>query len=145
MGHSIEWGARTRRQEDRLPLRGSACVVEPDDIDRDELASQLRRMGFAAHETGCGALGAMIADQIRLNLIVVNVMTHDTSGLRLIQCLRGKAPNAAIVALTPNINSSLPLVLAREAGADAVLGAPAGVDALCEAVTQALKAHGFHE
>lgn len=73
MSPEIEWSAKTRRQEERLPLRGSACVVEPDDVERDALASQLRAMGFAAHETGCGTVGQFIADQIQLNVILVNV------------------------------------------------------------------------
>lgn len=144
MSAEIEWSARTRHQEERLPLRGAACIVEPDEMERDLLAGQLRAMGFAAHETGCGTVGQFIADQIHLSAIVVNVMTDDVSGLRLIRRLRRKAPDAAIVALSPDVHTGLCMVLARVAGADAVLAAPPTNEALGAALTDALDAHGRH-
>jgi len=62
----VEWSARTRHQESKLPLRGAACVIEPDEVDRDGVSSLLRHMGFATHDTASGAVGALIADQIHL-------------------------------------------------------------------------------
>ena len=57
MGTHMEWSARTRRQEERFPLRGAACVVEPDDALREHMAESLRRMGYTTHETASGAVG----------------------------------------------------------------------------------------
>lgn len=133
MGASFEWAARTRRQEDDLPLRGSACVIEPDDIDRGGVSSLLRHMGFATHATGAGAVGAMIAEQIKLSVIVVNVMVDDVPGLKLIQRLRASAPSAVLIALTPDARAQ---TLANIAGADAVLSTPPCGEAICATITE---------
>jgi DNA-binding response OmpR family regulator len=131
MGALMEWSARTRHQEDGFPLRGAACVIEPDEIDRDGVASLLRHMGFATYETGTGAVGALIAEQIDLSAIVVNVMLEDVRGLALICQLRADAPSAVIIALTSEPRS---LALSRVAGADAVLTSPPYGEALCSTI-----------
>lgn len=135
MGASLEWSARTRHQEDSLPLRGSACVIEPDDVDRSGVSSLLRHMGFATHATGTGAVGALIADEIRLSTIVVNVMLPDVPGLKLIRQLRAKAPLAVIIALTSDTRA---FTLANAAGANSVLASPPCGEALCATITEAL-------
>lgn len=135
MGASLEWSARTRHQEDGLPLRGAACVIEPDDVDRGGVSSLLRHMGFTTHETGAGSVGALIAEQIRLSVIVVNVMVRDVRGLKLIRQLRANAPSAVIIALT---SDPCGLTLANVAGADAVLASPPCGEALCATISERL-------
>lgn len=138
MGTSFEWSARTRRQEERFPVRGAACVIEPDEIVRAELADALRNMGYTTHETGSGAVGAFIADQINLQLALVNVALTDANGLKLIRRFRLKHPNAAIVALSPNAPIPVGMVLAHFAGADATLGAHPTNEALSAAIIEAV-------
>lgn len=41
MGHSAEWSARSRAQEQRFPLRGAACVAEPNAAERQRLVRAL--------------------------------------------------------------------------------------------------------
>ena len=135
MGSSLEWSVRTRRQEQTLPLRGAACVIDPNDDDRGSVSSLLRHMGFTTHETGASALGVLIAEQIQLSVIVVNVMTPDPPGLKLVRKLRARAPAAVIIALTPD---SCALILANIAGADAVLASPPCGEALCATITDRL-------
>lgn len=135
MGASLEWSVRTRRQEETLPLRGAACVIEPDDDERGGVSSLLRHMGFVTHETGSGSVGGMIAEQVKLSVVVVNVMVDD--GLKLIRKLRARAPSAVIVALTPD---SCALTLAKVAGADFVLASPSCGEALCSVITERLGA-----
>ena len=137
MTASHEWSARTRRQEDRFPVRGAACVIEPDDEEREHVSDLLHAMGFTVHETPSGQVGAFIADQIELEVAVVNVMLEDVKALKLIRRLRKASPRAAIVAMTPDMRTSLPLMLARLAGADAALAAPISSEALGTAVTEA--------
>lgn len=140
MDASSEWSARTRHQEESLPLRGAACVIEPDELDRYGVSSLLRHMGFATHETGSGAVGALIAEQIHLSVIVINVMLRDVQGLKLIRRLREAAPLAVIIALTPD---PCALTLAHVAGADTALASPPCGEALCATITKALAlAHG---
>ena len=131
----MEWSARTRHQENKLPLRGTACVIEPDEVDRDGVSSLLRHMGFATHNTASGAVGALIADQIHLSVVVINVMLRDVQGLKLIQQVRAKAPSAVIIALT---SEACALTLSHVAGADAVLASPPCGEALCATITEAL-------
>jgi len=135
MGASLEWSARTRHQEESLPLRGAACVIEPDELDRHGVSSLLRHMGFATHETSAGAVGALIADQIHLSVIVINVMLQDVQGLKLIRHLRAKAPSAVIIALTAD---ACALTLAHVAGADTALASPPCGEALCATITKSL-------
>jgi DNA-binding response OmpR family regulator len=135
MAASLNWSARTRHQEDRLPLRGAACVIDPDDADRDGVACLLRHMGFATHDTASAAIGALIAEQIQLSVIIVNVMLKDAPALKLIQQLRARAPTALIIALT---SDRCALTLAHFAGADAELASPPCGEALCATITEAL-------
>lgn len=142
MNLHAEWSARTRRQEERLPMRGAACVIEPDDFARDQIASALRAMGFNVHETGCGKVGEFIAAQIRLNVVVLDLALPDVKGLMLLRRLRRAHPDIALLALTPDPLSALPITLARFAGADAVLASPPSNEALCLAVNEASR-EGF--
>ena len=135
MGASLEWSARTRHQEETLPMRGVACVIEPDELDRYGVSSLLRHMGFTTHETGAGAVGALIAEHIRLSVIVINVMLRDVQGLKLVQHLRAKAPSAVIIALAADARA---LTLAHAAGADTALASPPCGEALCATITKAL-------
>jgi len=137
MGSTLEWSARTRRQENRLPLRGVACVIEPDDDERGQLCEVLRAMGFTAHETASGQLGLFIATQVQLNVLVVSLRLTDMSGLKLIRRLRAISDNATIIALSNDTRSSLPLMLARFAGADVVIAAPPSSEALGIALVEA--------
>ena len=137
MGASIAWSTRTRHQEDSWPLRGSACVIEPDELDREGVSSLLRHMGFATHDTGSGVVGGLIAAQIHLSVIVINVMIGDIPALKLIRQMRAHAPTAVIIALTSQPRA---LALAHVAGADAVLASPPCGEALCATITEALNA-----
>ncbi|MGQ0531981.1 MAG: response regulator [Caulobacteraceae bacterium] len=134
MDASVEWSARTRRQEERLPMRGAACVIEPNDEMREHIASNLRAMGFTAHETGCGNLGEFIAAQVHLRVVVVDLALPDIAGLRLIRRLRRHDPGLIIIALSPDARSAVPVTLGRFAGADAVLASPASSEALCTTI-----------
>lgn len=136
MDASPEWSARTRRQEERLPMRGAACVIEPDDFARDQIASALRAMGFTVHETGCGKLGEFIAAQVHLHVVVLDLALPDVKGLMLLRRLRRSQPQIALVALTHDPLSAVPMTLARFAGADAVLAAPPSNESLCAAISQ---------
>lgn len=135
MGASLEWTARTRRQEDRFPVRGAAFVVEPDDVARATLADALRNMGFTTHETGSGKVAAYIAEQIHVQVALVNLALSDAKALKLIRRFRSAWPDAAIIALTPGMG--IGAVLAHVAGADTTLTAPPMHEALGAAVSQA--------
>jgi DNA-binding response OmpR family regulator len=141
MGASLEWTARTRRQENRFPVRGAAFVVEPDDVARAELADALRNMGYTTHETGSGKVAAFIAEQLHVQLALVNLILPDAKALKLIRRFRAAWPDAAIIALAPGMG--LGAVLAHVAGADTTLTTPPTHAALGAAITEA-SGHG-HE
>jgi DNA-binding response OmpR family regulator len=130
------WQVR-RRQEESWPLRGAACVIEPDDVDRQSIASLLRHMGFSTHEAESGIIGRLIVEQISLSVVVINVMIKDVQALRLIREMRDHAPGALIIALTSEPRA---LELSCVAGADFVLASPPCGEALCATITQALEA-----
>jgi CheY-like chemotaxis protein len=140
MGASMARSTRRRQQDETWPLRGAACVIESDPIDRESISSLLRHMGFTTHEAQSGILGGLITEQIHLCVIVVNVMVKDVQGLKLVRRLRAHAPAALIIALTSQPRA---LALSRIAGADAVLASPPCGEALCATITEglALKQH----
>lgn len=133
MSSSLEWSAQTRKQDEYLPLRGAACVVEPDEGARAEMAALLRAMGYTTHETGSPAVGAFIAEHIDLHAAVVNMAAPD--GLKLIRRMRARSPKAAVIALSAQTRAGLAGIVARLVGA-IVLPAPVS----CEAVGAALRA-----
>lgn len=136
MDASPEWSARTRRQEELLPMRGAACVIEPDEFARDQIASAIRAMGYTVHETGCGKLGEFIAAQVRLNVLVLDLALPDVRGLMLLRRLRRAHARLALIAVTSDSLSAVPITLARFAGADAVLASPPSNETLCAAITE---------
>lgn len=139
MGASLEWSARTRAQEGRLPLRGAACVATPNADERRRMGQALRRMGFTVHETDSGAAANFIAGQTQLDTLVLDVLVPDTRALTLIRQLRRAHPRLRIVALTPGPAEAPPILmeLARFAGADATLQAPASAQALARVLHEA--------
>ena len=143
MGCSMEWSTRTRRQEERFPLRGAACVAEPDEDERDEMALALRRMGFSTHETGSGAAASFIAANIRLDVMLIKLVLPDANGLQLIRQFRRARPDLCIIALAPGGPAHAPVFdeLARFAGADAALATPASTEAICEAISSLVPLH----
>jgi CheY-like chemotaxis protein len=141
MSASLEWSARTRRPEDRTSVHGVACVIEADDETREHMAGLLRAMGYVTHETGGGTIGTMIAEQVRLDVIVVNAVLPEENGLKVLRGLRTRARNAIIIALTPYASTGLPAILARFAGADAVLASPALDEALATTLSELSQAH----
>jgi DNA-binding response OmpR family regulator len=134
---------RTRHQEERFPLRGAACVVEPNEQLLDDMARSLRRMGFSVHETATGAAASFIASNINIEVMLINVALPDANGLQLIRQFRRARPHLRIVALAPGGPWCAPVFdeLARFAGADAALAAPASAEAICETVSQLVPSH----
>lgn len=139
MGHTTDWSVRALAQEDRFPLRGAACVAEPDEAERKRLARALRRMCFTVHETGSGAAAGFIASQMRIQVMVLNLLIRDAHALTLIRQLRRSQPHLRVVAFAPARFDSPPvaLELARVAGADAALQAPVSPAVLARAITEA--------
>src|SRR5262245_22285983 len=108
MSFCNEATVRAKDLTDVFPLHGVACVIEPDDERRADLASKLRRMGYRTYETGSASVGAFIVSQVRVQVVLVDVMTPDGGGLKFIRELRKTAPGAVIVALSEGNN--LPLI-----------------------------------
>lgn len=92
---------RTRSQEEEFPLRGAACLVEPNEAERKRMAQIMRRVGLAVHETGSGAAAGFLAAQTRLQAMVMNLMLRDSKSLLLIGQLRRAYPDMRIVAVMP--------------------------------------------
>lgn len=136
MGASLEWSARTRKPDERFPIRGAACVIEACDEVREAIGDTLRAMGYVTHDCASGAAGAFIAENVSLQVIVASLALPEESGLKLVRRLRASAPDAVLVALAGDARTGLPHLLTRFAGADAVLTAPPSAEALGGAVCE---------
>lgn len=130
MGASLEWTARTRRREYSAAARGVACVIEPDEAVRVDIATHLAELGYTTHETPCGAVGMFIATQVRLDVVIVGLGVRDMRSPSLIRRLRQILPDTQIVALSLGARSSVPMMIAELAGADVVLASPPSAEAL---------------
>lgn len=102
-------------------LRGVALVIEPNALQRAEIAVTLSAIGFKTHETGCGAVGQFIATQLSLDVMVVNVTLPDMDALQVIKRVRGLCSQAYIVATATSDDERPPLEMARRVGADVAL------------------------
>lgn len=118
------WRSTHRDVDQAVLTRGVALVVEPDVVKRQEAAIALRRLGYHAHETGCGAVAQFIATQIQIDVAVIDVMLPDMNAMHLVKRVRTLSPEALIVATAPTTEAwEATAGLTQHAGADLMLSA----------------------
>jgi DNA-binding response OmpR family regulator len=107
-----------------------ALVVDDNSSVRNLIAAILERVGFTVTCTGLGEDAVGLADCTRLDLLVVDLMLPDLDGLAVVRST--KARHAAVRTI---LMSGMPGAISlTEAGVDAYLPKPFGVDALLEIV-----------
>ncbi len=94
-----------------------ALIVEDEPTLREQLVSALREQGFAIDQAADGVEGLYLAENMPIDLAIVDLGLPERDGLSLIQNLRKKNHNYPVLILT-----------ARDTWQDKVDGLEAGAD-----------------
>jgi two-component system OmpR family response regulator len=108
-------------ERDRRPAR--CLLVDDDDQIRDSVADSLARFGLVAVVAADGCAMRRILSTEPIDLIVLDIMLRDESGLRLCQWARSTKPDVPIIMLTGQGDPAC-RVVGLELGADDYLGKP---------------------
>lgn len=106
------------------PIRPMACVADTDPVRRADLANTLRLMGYRTHETETGDVAEFVAHQVKLSVLIVNVVMPDMSGIDVIRSAHAIGNDTRILALVDEGRLPLLLELAHHAGAHMTLSPP---------------------
>lgn len=99
-------------------------LVVDDDLEiRRLLARYLREQGFRVSLAGSRAECEAQFDKFSIDLVVLDVMLPDGSGLDICRSLRASLPNIAIVLVTA-LKEEVDRIVGLELGADDYLGKP---------------------
>jgi DNA-binding response OmpR family regulator len=107
-----------------------ALVVDDNSSVRNLIAVILEREGFAVTCTGLGEDAMGLADCARLDLLVVDLMLPDTDGLAIVLMTKARHPAVRTIVMS-GMPGAVSLI---EAGVDAYLPKPFGVDTFLEIV-----------
>lgn len=127
-----------------LPVAAQRTVllIEDNADHRYVYAQVLRRAGFVVQEAGTGADGVRRAQELRPDVVVVDVMLPDTDGWLVTQTLKADEATRRIPVLVVSVRA-FPQDHARsmEAGAARHLDKPAAPYAVVDAVCAVLPPH----
>lgn len=119
-------------------------LVVEDDVDlRAALSLQLRQAGFAVDESAEGREGLYFAEELPLDLAIIDLGLPNISGLELIRRLRASGRNFPILVLTARADWR-DKVQGLEAGADDYLTKPFHQEELMARVNALIRRSGGH-
>src|SRR3954454_12108930 len=104
---------RTLRPE----VLAQTLIVEDDAVILDTLSYNLARQGFGVHKATSGAEALKLARKIRPDLILLDLMLPEASGIQVCEKIREEDSEVVIIMIT-----------AKDAEQDKVLGFEAGAD-----------------
>lgn len=103
-------------------LRPTVLVVDDEESYRQALASGLAREGFAVEVAADGHEGLRLFHRVRPDLVLLDIMLPDQSGVELCQRMRAAAP-VPIIMVTAR-DSEVDVVLGLELGASDYVAKP---------------------
>ncbi|MEM6958610.1 MAG: response regulator, partial [Myxococcota bacterium] len=81
------------------PAKARLLVVDDDDDNRRMIARRLEHEGFEVLEAASGGEALRLVEEQHINLMVLDVMMPDMSGLEVLETVRGTAPRADLPVL----------------------------------------------
>ncbi|MFK7858856.1 MAG: response regulator transcription factor [Granulosicoccus sp.] len=118
-----------------------ALVVEDEPTLREQLVSTLREQGFAIDQAGDGEEGLYLAQNMPIDLAIIDLGLPDRDGLSLIQNLRKKNMKYPVLILTAR-DTWQDKVDGLEAGADDYLTKPFHMEELLARIRALLRRTG---
>ncbi|HLZ07234.1 MAG TPA: response regulator [Chloroflexota bacterium] len=114
-------------------------VVEDDPEIRTVLLEILEEENLTVIGARSGAEALAIVEQEAIDLIILDLVLPDVSGIAMIKEIRSRRSTTAILALS---GSPAGLTMAQEQGVDGFLAKPFDLDDLVEVVTRLCPAKG---
>lgn len=104
-----------------IPLQAgpvSVLVVDDDPAIRRVLISQLERDEFVCHEAGSGNEALAVLERLEVSIVVSDLRMPDGDGHMLLQVVRARYPNTAVIILTGDADVSTAVDCLRNGAAD---------------------------
>jgi two-component system, response regulator RegA len=120
-----------------IKLKGSALVVDDDDVFRNRLCRALEARGWRVDGTPDGTIATKLAKKCPPNLAIVDLRLAGMSGLEVVRDLRSESDVTTIIMLT-GYGSIATALTATNLGADDFLSKPADADQILDAYQKAL-------
>ncbi|HLF29757.1 MAG TPA: response regulator transcription factor [Xanthomonadales bacterium] len=119
-------------------------LIVEDDMDlRTALSAQLRKAGFAVDESADGREGLYFAEELPLDLAIIDLGLPHVSGLDLVRRLRASGRSFPILVLTARTDWR-DKVQGLEAGADDYLTKPFHFEELMARINALIRRSGGH-
>ncbi|MCA1729786.1 MAG: response regulator, partial [Actinobacteria bacterium] len=113
-------------------------IVEDDGVILNTLAYNLSRQGFGVHKAISGAEALKLARKLRPDLILLDIMLPEESGIRVCEKIRQEDQEVVIVMLTAK-DAEEDKVQGFEVGADDYVTKPFGLKELVVRINANLK------
>jgi len=113
-------------------------IVEDDEVIRGTLAYDLSRAGYSVSQAITGAEALRLARKMRPDLILLDLMLPDESGIEVCERVRELDEDVVIVMITAK-DSEEDIVRGFEAGADDYVTKPFGMKELLARITANLR------
>jgi len=113
-------------------------IVEDDEVIRGTLAYDLSRAGYSVSQATTGAEALRLARMMRPDLILLDLMLPDESGIEVCERVRELDEDVVIVMITAK-DSEEDIVRGFEAGADDYVTKPFGMKELLARITANLR------
>ncbi|MCC5468463.1 response regulator transcription factor [Pelosinus baikalensis] len=117
-------------------------VVEDDQMLREVVVAVLKEEEYLVHETGNGEEGLYLASQNVHDLLILDIMLPEVSGLEIVKALRSKSITMPIMLLTAK-DSVQDRVIGLNSGADDYLVKPFAIPELLARVKALLRRTGM--
>jgi DNA-binding response OmpR family regulator len=117
-------------------------VVEDDQMLREVVVAVLKEEEYLIHETGNGEEGLYLALQNVHDLLILDIMLPEVSGLEIVKALRSKSITMPIMLLTAK-DSVQDRVIGLNSGADDYLVKPFAIPELLARVKALLRRTGM--
>lgn len=105
------------------PTAARILVIEDEEAIRNSMAYAFKSAGYEVSEAACAQEGLTHGRQQHCDLIIVNLMLPDLSGIEVIRRIRADSTQADILAVTARADDQT-RDLALSVGADSVLTKP---------------------
>jgi len=120
-------------------------VVDDDDGGRYLKAHILRKHGYAVEEAGSGASALLHCGNTRPDLVLLDVILPDVSGVDLSRQIKMEFPAVAVLQTSAAISSAHDRALSLAGGADAFLVEPIEPEELLATVNALLRMHAAEQ
>jgi len=132
---------RTARAQERLPLPARVLLVDDDAVFREEFGECFEEYGIREAANGQEAL-EILGRPNEIDLVVLDVRMYGMNGIEVLNSIKKMDPGLATIILTGHGDKDT-AIEAVKGHADNYIEKPLDIDAMREAIEQALDAGGM--